>query len=572
MKSVKNKILLPVFLLAVISIATSILSIINSYSISKRGNVIANEYLMNIQNVGKLSATTQELTRSAYSYIVAEGETARKAVKDEIEEIKSEIDGYMSQYEAAMNEQERDAYNSFKSYYTQFLTQFTVLEKYVETEQSERASTLANNTLVEVCDNLEGSLDDMTMVEINLSDEAIVRMNSSALFAKTSGAVCLVLGIGALIVSVYISDFKVARPLISTNKTLKKISTLIDEGNGDLTMRMSVKSKDEIGQLAEGINQFLEILQRTIGKIVSGSSKLEETVGSVSAHVTSSNDSAQDVSSAMEELSATMQEIAATIQTVNDNTEHVGQDVVDIADKTEQINKYSIEMRERADALAKSADENKRSTDEMVTGIVGTLKKAIEESKSVDRVNELTGEILNISSQTNLLALNASIEAARAGEAGKGFAVVADEIRELADSSRDTANNIQAINEHVTKAVRQLIDNSNQIIDFIEETVLPDYEGYVKVGNQYNEDASYISEKMERFTEKTENLKELMNNTVESIEGISMGVEQSANAVTSSAVSTSELVELMNSIDKEMIDSKAIVEGLRAETNVFKNI
>src|SRR5699024_1256543 len=153
------------------------------------------------------------------------------------------------------------------------------------------------------CDNLEGSLDDMTMVEINLSDEAIVRMNSSALFAKTSGAVCLVLGIGALIVSVYISDFKVARPLISTNKTLKKISTLIDEGNGDLTMRMSVKSKDEIGQLAEGINQFLEILQRTIGKIVSGSSKLEETVGSVSAHVTSSNDSAQDVSSAMEELS-----------------------------------------------------------------------------------------------------------------------------------------------------------------------------------------------------------------------------------------------------------------------------
>ena len=313
-------------------------------------------------------------------------------------------------------------------------------------------------------------------------------------------------------------------------------------------------------------------MQRTVGKIVSGSSKLEETVGSVSAHVTSSNDSAQDVSSAMEELSATMQEIAATIQTVNDNTEHVGQDVVDIADKTEQINKYSIEMRERADALAKSADENKRSTDEMVTGIVGTLKKAIEESKSVDRVNELTGEILNISSQTNLLALNASIEAARAGEAGKGFAVVADEIRELADSSRDTANNIQAINEHVTKAVRQLIDNSNQIIDFIEETVLPDYEGYVKVGNQYNEDASYISEIMERFTEKTENLKELMKNTVESIEGISMGVEQSANAVTSSAVSTSELVELMNSIDKEMIDSKAIVEGLRAETNVFKNI
>lgn len=572
MKSVKFKILLPVILLAVITIATSVLSMFNADSISDKGNVIANEYLMTIENVGKLSATTQKLTRSAYSYIVAEGDSARQTVKEEIEQIKTEIEEYRAEYEADMSEEQKDAYDSYSSYYTQFLTQFTVLEKYVETEQTDRASILANNTLVEVCDHLEEALDEMTTVEINLSERAIRRMNSSAVFAKTTGVVCLVFGIGALIVSIYISNSKVVKPIISTNKTLRKISSLIDEGNGDLTMRVPVKSKDEIGQLAQIINQFLSILQNTMGKIVSGSKNLEQMVVSVSSHVTSSNDSAQDVSSAMEELSATMQEISATIQTVNDNTESVGSDVVDIADKTEEINKYSIDMKQRADALYKSADENKRSTDEMVTGIVGTLKKAIEESKSVDRVNDLTGEILNISSQTNLLALNASIEAARAGEAGKGFAVVADEIRALADSSRDTANNIQAINEHVTKAVKQLIDNSNQIIQFIEDTVLPDYEGYVKVGTQYNDDASYISDIMEKFAEKTENLKELMKNTVESIEGISMGVEQSANAVTSSAISTQELVEAMNSIDKEVAESKNVVESLKAETDVFKNI
>ena len=294
-------------------------------------------------------------------------------------------------------------------------------------------------------------------------------------------------------------------------------------------------------------------------------------INSVGENVTVSNDNAQDVSSAMEELSATMQEIAATIQTVNDNTESVGKNVVDIADKTEQINNYSQDMRERADSLAKSADENKRTTDEMVGNIVGTLKKAIEDSKSVERVNELTGEILNISSQTNLLALNASIEAARAGEAGKGFAVVADEIRQLADSSRDTANNIQAINEHVTSAVYQLIDNSNKIINYIEETIFADYDSFVQAGAQYNEDACYISETMQEFAEKTEKLKELMKNTVESIEGISSGVEQSANAVTSSAVSTSQLVEQMNSIDKEMSESRNTVGELKAQTEVFKN-
>lgn len=571
MNSVKNKIMIPVLLLAVIAFATSILSIMNADSISKKGDDIANNYLVTIENVGCLSESTQKLTRSAYSYIVAEGDAAKKSVKDNIESLKSEIDGYMKDYEQTLDENEETAYSSYKNYYSQFLTQFGVLEKYVNTNQTVNASKLANNNLVDVCNSLESALDNMTNSEVEATDHAMRQMHALAAFAKTTGGVCFVFAIGALIVAFLISTRKVVNPIVKTNKELKEISALINDNNGDLTKRVNVKSSDEIGQLAQGINQFLDILQNTIGKIVEGSKNLDNMINSVGENVTVSNDNAQDVSSAMEELSATMQEIAATIQTVNDNTESVGKNVVGIADKTEQINNYSQDMRERADSLAKSADENKRTTDEMIGNIVGTLKKAIEDSKSVERVNELTGEILNISSQTNLLALNASIEAARAGEAGKGFAVVADEIRQLADSSRDTANNIQAINEHVTSAVYQLIDNSNKIIKYIEETILADYDSFVQAGAQYNEDACYISETMQEFAEKTEKLKELMKNTVESIEGISSGVEQSANAVTSSAVSTSQLVEQMNSIDKEMSESRNTVGELKAQTDVFKN-
>ena len=571
MNSVKNKIMIPVLLLAVIAFATSILSIMNADSISKKGDDIANNYLVTIETVGYLSESTQKLTRSAYSYIVAEGDAAKKSVKDNIESLKSEIDGYMKDYEQTLDENEETAYSSYKNYYSQFLTQFGILEKYVNTNQTVNASKIANNNLVDVCNSLESALDDMTNSEVEATDHAMRQMHALAAFAKTTGGVCFVFAIGALIVAFLISTRKVVNPIVKTNKELKEISALINDNNGDLTKRVNVKSSDEIGQLAQGINQFLDILQNTIGKIVEGSKNLDNMINSVGENVTVSNDNAQDVSSAMEELSATMQEIAATIQTVNDNTESVGKNVVDIADKTGQINNYSQDMRERADSLAKSADENKRTTDEMLGNIVGTLKKAIEDSKSVERVNELTGEILNISSQTNLLALNASIEAARAGEAGKGFAVVADEIRQLADSSRDTANNIQAINEHVTSAVYQLIDNSNKIIKYIEETILADYDSFVQAGAQYNEDACYISETMQEFAEKTEKLKELMKNTVESIEGISSGVEQSANAVTSSAVSTSQLVEQMNSIDKEMSESRNTVGELKAQTDVFKN-
>jgi methyl-accepting chemotaxis protein len=286
--------------------------------------------------------------------------------------------------------------------------------------------------------------------------------------------------------------------------------------------------------------------------------------------VATSNDNAQDVSSALEELSATMEEIAATVQNVTDNAESVNDEVLNIADKSEEMNVQARDMRVRADELAKKATDNKKVTDDMISEIMDSFKQAIEESKSVERVNELTGEILSISSQTNLLALNASIEAARAGEAGRGFAVVADEIRELADSSRDTANNIQAINEHVTKAVHALVDNSNAIIKFIDETVLPDYDNFVKSGEQYNEDASYVSETMEDFSEKTEQLKQIMKKIVESIEGISKAVEESANAVTSSAMSTSSLVGDMQSIDVQMNNSKATVDDLMVEADVFK--
>lgn len=283
--------------------------------------------------------------------------------------------------------------------------------------------------------------------------------------------------------------------------------------------------QDEIGALADGINLFLDKLQSTMGVIVSGTQNLTRVVNMVTENVSASNDNAQDVSSAMEELSATMQEIAATVQTVTENTESISGEVNDIADRTGQMNTYSKEMQERADTLAKNANENKVQTDAMVGNIVGTLKQAIEESRSVEKVNELTGEILNISSQTNLLALNASIEAARR-RCRKRLCGSCGEIRQLADSSRDTANNIQAINEHVTKAVHALIDNSNAMITFIEETVLPDYGTYADSGEQYNEDASYVSEVMNEFTEKTENLKNIMNNVVESIEGIAKAVEK----------------------------------------------
>ena len=196
----------------------------------------------------------------------------------------------------------------------------------------------------------------------------------------------------------------------------------------------------------------------------------------------------------------------------------------------------------------------------------------MEDSKSVDRVNDLTDEILSISSQTNLLALNASIEAARAGEAGRGFAVVADEIRQLADSSRETANNIQSINNMVVIAVKELLDSSDSIVKYISETILPDYDGFVDAGKQYNEDAVYVNKVVSQFSEMSVQLEMLIKSITESISGIATSVDESADGISAAASNTNALVREITQVTDAMNNNKDIANSLNQQAEQFAHL
>lgn len=572
MKTVKTKVLAPVLMLAIVAIVSSVVAITSANSLEKKGKVISEQYLENIKEVGVLSNNTQKMIRMSYSYIITPNESVKQTILDLTntlnESVKSEIEVYDSRMEG--DEDALVMMQSFKNNYDKFLKQYEKVKKSVMEEDTDGAASLAGSDMLSISMALENNLSEMVEYQKAQSDVAVQDMESAYKLAWLLGIVCLVFGVILLVLAYIIAQRMLVKPIVSAKKMLDEIVGLIEAEQGDLTMRIKTKANDEIGHLANGVNNFMDRLQFIIGKIVGGTGRLKSVIDNVNENVIASNDSAQDVSSAMEELSATMEEIAATVMNVSENADSIGDSVTDIADKTEEINDYSKDMKQRADLLSKKAEENKQQTNAMISNIVGTLKEAIEESKSVKKVNELTEDILSISSQTNLLALNASIEAARAGEAGKGFAVVADEIRELADSSRDTANNIQAINELVVKAVNALVDNSNAIIKFIDETVLPDYDGFVNSGIRYNEDAGYISDKMNDFMSKTEELKKVMDNMVEAVDGISKAIEESANAVTSSAMNTSSLVEEMNDINKQMAESQEAIDELMKESAAFK--
>ena len=211
-------------------------------------------------------------------------------------------------------------------------------------------------------------------------------------------------------------------------------------------------------------------------------------------------------------------------------------------------------------------------TKEKVSQILSVLNKAIEDSNSIDQINNLTSNILNISEQTTLLALNASIEAARAGSAGKGFAVVASEIGHLADESSETASHIQTINSVIVEAVHNLASHANDLIEYLNSSILYDFEDFVTAGGEYKQNATYIEQVMEQFTLRTDALKNSVSEIANSIDSISTAIDEGTNGVASTADSVQELAADIENISREIEDNREIASPLKKETEVFVNL
>lgn len=401
------------------------------------------------------------------------------------------------------------------------------------------------------------------------SEKASAELAAKYSSARVRGMFIIMLILVLLFVTLYGVFMLVIRKLNVATKEIKGIIKGIDDRQGDLTRRITILSNDEVADLGNGINTFMEKLQNIMKLIIINSQKLEAVVGEVQQNLHTSNDSAADLSAVTEELSATMQEIGESASVINQNAEAVLEKVVEIAGKSGEINEYSKGMKESADKLEADARTNMERTNLKVNEILNVLNQAIEDSRSVEQVNGLTNDILNISSQTNLLALNASIEAARAGEAGRGFAVVAEQIRQLADSSRETANHIQQINGIVTNAVHNLSDNADNLVSYMKESILPEFAAFVEGGAQYRENATYIESVMNEFTEKTDALKNEVDSIADSISSITHAIEEGAKGVNGAAQSTQTLVADMDNINERMNENREIASALQKETDVF---
>ena len=567
--SLKTLILLPVFILGALTIICNVMAINNIRTVNSNAADITDNCMMSVSDLGEIKNDIQVIHTLGLSHIIATDLNTMISVVGEINDNQEELEKKLDEYKKYVQNDDMDTYNSLVSNYNTMKYELGNIMAYSALGKTEEAYAIANGVVSDSSTAIQKDIEVLSTHANDTASEARERLTSVYASSLVSNGIVIIISVILIIVAIYCVMKYVIKPIIATNKDIRDIIDGIDNGEGDLTKRVRVISNDEIADLGNGINLFMDKLQEILKLIIENTNYMENVVAEVDGSVVKSNDSASDLSAMTEELSATMQDVGLSVNTINDNADNILKDVEIIATKSDDINQFSKEMKANAEKIESDARYNMVQTSEKVGNILDVLNKAIEDSKSVDQVNNLTNDILNISSQTNLLALNASIEAARAGEAGKGFAVVADEIRQLADSSRETANKIQSINSVVVAAVNNLSDNANNLVSYLQQTILPEFQTFVDGGVKYKENASYIENAMDEFVEKTDVLKKNMDEIAHSINTITTVVDDGAAGVNNAAISTQDLVEDIVNISNKMIENKGIAQNLKNSTNIF---
>lgn len=376
------------------------------------------------------------------------------------------------------------------------------------------------------------------------------------------GGICLILAI--LILTIIVS--RITKGLMQVNA---KIYDLV-HNEGDLTQKLDVRSGDELELIAGNVNELLAYIRKIMIGISSGSMRLMSSSRKMVDHLSSADESITDVSATMQEMSAAMEETTSSLNQITEAIDEIYSSVERIAGSADAGKVSSKEMESRASGANDAAAEGQKKANIETEKMAASLNEKIAKSKSVEQIEILTSNIIEITEQTNLLALNASIEAARAGEAGRGFAVVADEIGKLAGNSADAAAKIRQVSAEVIQAVDELAEGSQQMIEFVRNSTEEGFGGLVATSENYATDANAMRAMMEQFAQTAEELRSTMDGIRESISAVNIAVEESAKGIAGVSESSVQLTGNVNDIQSEASDNNGIAEDLATEVGKFK--
>lgn len=430
-------------------------------------------------------------------------------------------------------------------------------------ENKTQAYVSATSNLPMFNEHIENYMNRMLEITAQEMEQAQGQMEQSA--ARVPGIIS-VASIALLVVVIVIMlglRLWVIGPVKKATKQVDELVEGIRCNKGDITKRIHVGSRDEVGRLAIAINDLVAQMQIIIRAITEGCGQMEEKQADIISNVEKVNATADHTMRNLGVMSRGMQLVTGAIEGVQQDTGVLDHTVENMLEVAQNGRDYAADIKEKAGKMKATAVESKQEATLVMKEIDTAMTESIANSRQIHKITELTEEILGIAGTTNLLALNASIEAARAGEAGRGFAVVAEEIRKLADSSRESANNIQEISNRVVESVEELSENATRLLEFMNTRVMKDYDALEDTGSNYHEAADHVDEMMNEFGQKIDELLSVLQN-------VNTANTQMEATVGDSTEKLSVVEKNNQGLQQEMKDISYAVEELAASVGQLK--
>lgn len=559
--TIKKKQIISFTTLIALIVVVGVLTIWSLNTVNQRSTIIANELVPEMNAASNMKFDVARVRSFAFQHISLTKDADMTDVETRMNATIKDLQDTMKSYE----EMTGDSLKDFSADWDKYMEINTQILKYSRALDTEKANSLIRGDSKPVYDKIQKEVDALVVKhQKDINDQSAQGDRVFAVIMVVTIGIIAFCTIAGILMAV-LNTRAVIKPI---GKLQKRLTELVEKG-GDLTQSIDIHTKDEIGGLAAAINQFIENIRSIIIEVNQNADGVEASASSVNEKLQRLNSNIEDSSATVEELSAGMEETAASSEEIAASSNEIAHAATTLAERAEDGQKAAGGISERAAKLQVDAKSSSQNSIALFTRSKENLTQALEKSKQIEQIRMLTESILEISTQTNLLALNASIEAARAGESGRGFAVVAGEIGRLADSSKQTVEEIQEVTGNVVASVQDLAENTQAFLDYFNNTVVKDYEGMVTTGTQYEHDAVFVDDLITDFnktaTEQTETITEI----IKAINEVAITISESANGTQNIAERIGEIVILAEEIQNEMKINIQNADMLKAAVGKF---